>query len=131
MNRVLNIVAFSAFGSSLFVRSVDPAIPLIAADLHVEVATAALLSTAFAIPYAFVQPVLGAVADVFGKARLMNICMLLLIVCAMVGSMADSFPVLFTTRVLAGIASGGIFPIALALVGDLVPVAQRQVAISR
>lgn len=131
MNRVLNIVAFSAFGSSLFVRSVDPVIPQIAADLRVEVATAALLSTAFAIPYAFVQPVLGAVADLFGKARLMNICMLLLIVCSMIGAVATSFPVLFTTRVLAGIASGGIFPIALALVGDLVPVAQRQVAIGR
>lgn len=131
MNRVLNIVAFSAFGSSLFVRSVDPVIPQIAGDLKVEVATAALLSTAFAIPYAFVQPVLGGVADVFGKARLMNICMLLLIICSMVGAVADSFGVLFTTRVLAGIASGGIFPIALALVADLVPVAQRQVAIGR
>jgi predicted MFS family arabinose efflux permease len=131
MNRVLNVVAFAGFGSSLFVRSVDPVIPLIAGDLRVEVATAALLSTAFAIPYAFVQPVLGATADMFGKARMMNVCMLLLIGCSLMGALATSFPVLFASRVLAGIASGGIFPIALALVGDLVPVHQRQVAISR
>lgn len=34
-------------------------------------------------------------------------------------------------RVLAGCVAGGLFPIALALLGDLVPVQQRQVAIGR
>ncbi len=38
---------------------------------------------------------------------------------------------LLGARVLFGIGSGGIFPIGLALVGDLVPVAGRQVAIAR
>ena len=33
-------------------RAVDPVIPLVAADLAVSTATAALLSTAFALPYA-------------------------------------------------------------------------------
>lgn len=131
MTRALNIVAFAGFGSSLFIRSIDPAIPQIAGDLHVEVATAALLSTAFAIPYAFVQPVLGATADVLGKTRMMNACMLVLILTSLVSAVATSFPLLLALRVLAGIASGGIFPIALALVGDLVPVAKRQVAIGR
>ena len=34
-------------------------------------------------------------------------------------------------RVAAGIVAGGVFPIAMALVGDLVPINQRQVAIAR
>lgn len=131
MTRVLAIVAFAGFGSSLFVRSVDPIIPQIAADLAVETATAALLSTAFAIPYAFIQPVLGAAADVYGKARLINGCLVLLVAMSLVGAVAASFPVLLASRVVAGIASGGTFPIALAIVADLVPVQQRQVAIGR
>jgi MFS transporter, DHA1 family, inner membrane transport protein len=131
MNRVLAIVALVCFASSLFVRSVDPVIPPIAADLFVATTTAALLSTAFAFPYAFIQPVLGAMADMMGKVRLMTICLLVLVLAGLAGAFATSFPVLLTSRIVAGIASGGTFPIALALVGDLVPVRQRQVAISR
>jgi predicted MFS family arabinose efflux permease len=131
MNRVLAIVALVCFASSLFVRSVDPVIPPIAADLFVATSTAALLSTAFAFPYAFVQPVLGAMADMMGKVRLMTVCLLVLVLAGLVGAFATTFPVLLASRIVAGIASGGLFPIALALVGDLVPVGRRQVAISR
>jgi MFS transporter, DHA1 family, inner membrane transport protein len=131
MNRVLTIVALVCFASSLFVRSVDPVIPPIAADLFVATTTAALLSTAFSFPYAFIQPVLGAMADMMGKVRLMTACLLVLVLAGLVGALATSFPVLMASRIVAGIASGGLFPIALALVGDLVPVGKRQVAISR
>jgi DHA1 family inner membrane transport protein len=34
-------------------------------------------------------------------------------------------------RIVAGLVAGGVFPVAMALVGDLVPVDQRQVAIGR
>ena len=34
-------------------------------------------------------------------------------------------------RIAAGLVAGGVFPVAMALVGDLVPVNQRQVAIGR
>ena len=45
--------------------------------MDVEPATAALLSTAFTLPYALIQPVLGALADMFSKARLIAVCMLI------------------------------------------------------
>src|SRR3989442_8410766 len=34
-------------------------------------------------------------------------------------------------RVAAGLVTGGVFPVAMALIGDLVPIYQRQVAIGR
>ena len=34
-------------------------------------------------------------------------------------------------RIVAGIAGGGIFPVGIAVIGDLVPVKERQVAIAR
>ncbi len=70
-------------------------------------------------------------ADMMGKVRLMTACLLVLVLAGLVGAFATSFPVLMASRIVAGIASGGLFPIALALVGDLVPVGRRQVAISR
>jgi predicted MFS family arabinose efflux permease len=131
MNRTLNLVAFVVFASSLFMRSTDPVIPQIAAGLHVELATAALLSTAFSLPYALVQPLLGALADSFSKARLMLLCLLIVTLATLVCGIAPSFEVLMASRVIAGLAAGGVVPIAFALIGDLVPVAERQVAMGR
>jgi predicted MFS family arabinose efflux permease len=119
------------FASTIFTRAVDPLIPKIAADLAIDVKTAALLSTAFTFPYALVQPVLGAFGDHFGKTRLMNLCLLAVALAALVCAAATSFSLLIAMRVLAGCVAGGLFPIALALIGDLVPVHQRQVAIGR
>jgi len=131
MNRVLNLMAFVVFATTLFMRSVDPVIPQIAEGLNVQPATAALLSTAFTLPYALVQPVLGALADMFRKTRLIAICMLTLGISTIACGLATNFEMLMGLRVLAGLAAGGIFPIALAVVADRMPVAQRQVAIGR
>jgi MFS transporter, DHA1 family, inner membrane transport protein len=119
------------FASTIFTRAVDPLIPKIAADLAVDMKTAALLSTAFTFPYALVQPALGAVGDHFGKTRLMNLCLMVVALAALVCAVATSFPLLVAMRIVAGCVAGGLFPVALALIGDLVPVHERQVAIGR
>jgi MFS transporter, DHA1 family, inner membrane transport protein len=131
MSRVLNLMAFVVFATTLFMRSVDPVIPQIAHGLNVAPTTAALLSTAFTLPYALVQPVLGALADMFRKTRMMALCMLALGLTTLACGLATNFEMLMTLRVLAGLAAGGVFPIALAVAGDRVPIEQRQVAIGR
>jgi len=128
---VLKIVALVVFAQTIFTRAVDPVVPMIAADLSVEVKTAALLSTAFALPYALVQPILGVAGDFFGKTRLMSICILIVSLSALVCAVATSFSLLMAMRITAGLVAGGIFPIAIALLGDLVPIQQRQIAIAR
>jgi predicted MFS family arabinose efflux permease len=75
--------------------------------------------------------VLGAAADLFGKARLMVVCLVLLGVANILGAMATSFWLLFASRILAGIGSGGVFPVALSLTSDLVGPDKRQIAIGR
>jgi predicted MFS family arabinose efflux permease len=95
------------------------------------VSTAALLSTAFTFPYALMQPVLGIIGDFFGKTRLMNLSLAIVVVSTLVCAFASNFSVLVAMRILAGMLAGGIFPVGIAIVGDLVPVEQRQVAIGR
>lgn len=131
MGSVINLMAFVIFATSLFMRSVDPVIPQIAHGLSVAPATAAMLTTAFTLPYALVQPLLGALADMFSKTRLIAVCMLVLGILTLACSLVTNFETLMVLRVVAGIAAGGVFPIALAIAGDRVPVAQRQVAIGR
>jgi len=131
MSRVLNLLAFVVFATSLFMRSVDPVVPQIATGLSVAPSTAALLSTGFTLPYALIQPVLGALADMFSKTRLMGVCMLVLGLATLACGLAANFEMLMSLRILAGVAAGGVFPIALAIAGDRVPVRQRQVAIGK
>jgi MFS transporter, DHA1 family, inner membrane transport protein len=128
---ILNIIALATFAASLSARALDPVLPRVADDFGVSIAAAASFAAVFAFTFAIVQPALGAAADLFGKARLMIVCLVLLGVANVIGAVSSSFPLLFTTRILAGIGSGGVFPIALGLTSDLVPPEKRQVAIGR
>jgi len=128
---VLNIIALSTFAASLSARALDPVLPHVASDFSVSIATAAGFASVFAFTFAIIQPVLGAAADLFGKARLAVICLVLLGIANILGSLSSSFPLLFATRILAGIGAGGVFPIALSLTSDLVGPDKRQVAIGR
>jgi predicted MFS family arabinose efflux permease len=130
MNRTINIVCLLIFASALSVRAIDPVVPQIAADFGVTTTTAASLGAAFAA-YGFVQPVLGPVADAISKPRVMIACLLLLVVSCLLSAVATNFWLLFALRVLGGAACGGSFPIGMAMIGDLVPLAQRQVMIGR
>lgn len=127
----LNIIALATFSASLSARALDPVLPHVADDFSVNIATAAGFSAVFALTFACVQPFMGAAADLFGKARLMIVCLVLLGLANILGAMATSFPLLFATRILAGIGSGGVFPVALGLTSDLIGPEKRQVAIGR
>jgi predicted MFS family arabinose efflux permease len=131
MPPVLNIIALATFAASLSARALDPVLPHVADEFGVSIAKAASFAAVFAFTFAIVQPLLGAAADLFGKARLMIVCLTLLGLANILGSLSTSFSVLFATRILAGIGSGGVFPIALGLTSDLVGPDKRQVAIGR
>src|SRR5439155_1079730 len=105
--------------AALSARALDPVLPHVAADFSVSIATAASFAAAFAFTFAIIQPVLGAMADMFGKARLMIVCLVLLGLANILGAMATSFPLLFASRILAGIGSGGLFPFLAAFLFEL------------
>lgn len=127
----LNVIALSGFAASLSTRALDPVLPRIASEFSVTIATAAGLAAVTAFTFAVVQPAIGALGDLFGKARLMIVCLAMLGVASLLGAVATSFPLLFVTRILAGIGTGGVFPVALGLTSDLVEPERRQVAIGR
>jgi predicted MFS family arabinose efflux permease len=131
MPPAINIISIATFAASLSARALDPVLPHVADEFSVSIATAASFAAVFAFTFAVIQPVLGAAADLFGKARLMIACLVLLGIANILGAIASSFPLLFATRILAGVGSGGVFPVALSLTSDLVGPEKRQVAIGR
>ncbi len=129
--RLLPILAASCFVSSMAMRLIDPVVPEIARDLTVDAASVALLATAFTFPYALGQPILGALGDTLGKARIIKISLAVLAACLAATALAPSLDALFVARIVGGAAGGGIIPLAFALVGDRFSFEMRQVALSR
>jgi predicted MFS family arabinose efflux permease len=127
----LNIIALASLAASLSIRALDPVLPHVAGDFGVSIATAAGFAAVFAFTFAIIQPLVGAAADLFGKARLIIVCLALLGLANVLGALSGSFALLFATRILAGIGAGGVFPVALGLTSDLVGPDKRQIAIGR
>ncbi|KFG71007.1 MFS transporter [Microvirga sp. BSC39] len=125
------ILATSGFASTFSGRAVEPMVGVIARDLSSTPQTIALLSAAFALPYAFIQPILGPVGDALGKERVMKVALTVLFLALACSIFAPDPSTLFTLRIIAGAAAGGSIPLSLALIGDRVELAQRQVALSR
>jgi predicted MFS family arabinose efflux permease len=124
-------VSMIGFATALSTRAVDPVIPPIAASLQTDAATVALLSTAFALPFALAQPFLGPLADMFGKVRMMILCLVVIIAASLICAVATSYEMLLVARIVCGVATGGIFPVGMAIIADAVPVVERQVGIAR
>ena len=127
---LLIVLAVACFVGSISIRMTDPVVPAIALDLASTEAQVSLLASAFAIPYALVQPILGPVGDALGKTRIIKLCLLMLAASTLIAALANSIEMLLVARILAGLAGGGIIPLALATIGDHVPYTRRQVALS-
>jgi DHA1 family inner membrane transport protein len=128
---VFLVFAVSAFASGFALRTIDPLVIPIAHHFAVTPSAAALLSTAYALPYALAQPFLGPLGDRFGKRRCIQVCIALLAVALLLGAIAPTFEWLMATRIAAGIVAGGLIPLVLAGLGDAYDMSERQVMIGR
>lgn len=129
--RLLLTLGLGTFAGALATRVADPFVPEIAGEFGVAPGTAALLATAFSLPYAFVQPVLGPVGDAIGKRRVISAGLFVLAGMLLACALAPGFGWLVLARALAGAAGGAVMPLTLAVVGDAVPLKDRQVALSQ
>lgn len=127
------VVAFAlcSLTAAVSSRLVDPMTTVIARDMVLPVTTVALLTTAYALPFALGQPLLGPIGDSWGRSRLLKTCLWVLAICLMLCALAPSFEVLLSMRFLAGIAAGGIVPSAMAMLGDRFAGNERQIMVGR
>lgn len=130
MNLIL-VLCVAAFAGSISYRSFDPLVTMVASDFDVTIRQAALLVSAYGLPYAAMQPLLGPIGDSYSKARLIKLCLAVTTLSTALASFAPNYATLMVSRVIAGLVAGGIFPVGLALIGDRTSLDERQVATSR
>jgi predicted MFS family arabinose efflux permease len=131
MAPVFFVFALCGFASGFALRIIDPLILPIALDFGVSPVTSAMLSTAYALPYAMAQPFLGPLGDRFGMARCIQVCIAGLALALSLGPFMPSFESLLATRVVAGVFAGGLIPLIFAGLGDAYDMRNRQVMIGR
>ncbi|PPF36564.1 Cmx/CmrA family chloramphenicol efflux MFS transporter [Pseudoclavibacter sp. AY1H1] len=105
-------------------------LPAIAADLHVSVGTAGLLTSAFAIGMVVGAPAMAAFARRWPPRLTLIVCLCMFAGCHVVGAVATSFPPLIVTRVLGALANAGFLAVALGVATTLVPPDRKGRALS-
>ena len=115
----------------LALRVCDPLLPRLAREFGVGIGEVAATVTGYAMAYGVVQIIFGPLGDRFGKQRTMSVAAALAALCNLLVSQAPTLATLVAARVAAGAAAGGVIPLAIALVGDAVPLQRRQQALAR
>lgn len=124
-------LALAGFLSGMGIRATDALLPVIATDFGVSVAAAGITVAAFTLPYGLMQVVFGPLGDRFGKVLVIGCALaayaLATLACASAGSLSQ----LAVLRAFAGGAAGGLIPLGMAHIGDMVPYQDRQATIGR
>ncbi|MFI7055581.1 Cmx/CmrA family chloramphenicol efflux MFS transporter [Streptosporangium canum] len=112
-------VALFAMGTSEFMLA--GLLPDIAADLGVPVATAGLLTSAFAVGMVVGAPIMAGLARRWPRRSSLLGFLGLFLAAHVLGACTDSFTVLLATRIVAALANAGFLAVALTAAAELVP----------
>ena len=121
--RPSTLVAVLALGGivvSLQQTLVIPLIPQFPRLLNAPAADTAWVVTATLLAAAVATPVVGRLADMFGKRRLLLVCLAVLVAGSVLGALSDSVQVLVAARAMRGLATG-VIPLGISLMRDQLP----------
>ena len=125
---LLGACCFASIGS---MRACDTLLPALADEFSVTVGQAARVIFVFAVAYGVFQLCFGPLGDRYGKLRVIALCALACVIGNGIAFFAPSLDWLVAARIVSGAFAAGIFPVAMAWVGDNVPYGERQVALAR
>ncbi len=127
----LGLLGAAGFMVIADIRVIDPLLHIIADDFKVGVGSAAVIVSAYTIPYGLFQLVYGPLSDRIGKLKVMTAAMAAFAVGTAACAFVPNIAILALLRFLTGMVAAGIIPIALAYIGDNFAYEERQTAIGR
>ena len=82
-------------------------------------------TTAYLITSTIVTPLYGKLGDIYGRKRLFTTAITIFVLGSVLCTFATSMETLAVYRAVQGLGAGGLFSLALAIIGDIVPPRER------
>ncbi|HEX6463040.1 MAG TPA: MFS transporter [Vicinamibacterales bacterium] len=127
----LLVMGLAAFMVQADARVIDPLLHIVARDFHTTPPAAAIVISAYALPYGLFQLLYGPIGDRIGKLRVMASCLALFSIGTFACAFVPSIPVFAILRFLTGVVAAAVIPMSLGYIGDKFPYEGRQIALGR
>ncbi len=124
----LRIVFGVTLMAVLGVSSITPAFPLIIEELKISPQSIGMLITVFTLPGILMTPVLGILADRFGRKRILIPSLLVFGIAGTACAFIRDFNILLMMRFLQGIGAASLGSLNVTLIGDLFSGEERTAA---
>jgi EmrB/QacA subfamily drug resistance transporter len=121
---ILSGLILGMFLAALDQTIVSTAIRTIGDDLN-GLSVQAWVTTAFLITSTISTPLFGKLSDIYGRKKLYLSAIVIFIVGSALCGLATNMYMLASFRAFQGIGAGGIMPLALAIIGDIIPPRER------
>ncbi|GAB2479776.1 MDR family MFS transporter [Jatrophihabitans fulvus] len=121
---ILSGLMIGMFLAALDQTIVATAIRTIGDDLQ-GLSVQAWVTTAFLIASTISTPLFGKLSDIYGRKPLFMLAITIFVLGSALCGLAQSMYMLAGFRALQGIGAGGIMPLALAIIGDIIPPRER------
>jgi EmrB/QacA subfamily drug resistance transporter len=121
---ILSGLMLGMFLAALDQTIVSTAIRTIGDDLN-GLSVQAWVTTAFLITSTISAPLWGKLSDIYGRKRLFMMGIVIFVVGSALCGLAQSMYELAAFRAFQGVGAGGIMPLALAIIGDIIPPRER------
>jgi len=125
------LLALASLNAGISLRCVEAMLPKLASDFDSSIPAAASIITSFGLGYTSAVLLQGPLGDRFGKLRVVTIATGLAGFAALGCSVAWDVGSLAALRFVTGVFASAAMPLGMAYIGDVVPVAERQVTIAR
>ncbi|WP_030455487.1 MFS transporter [Herbidospora cretacea] len=114
---IITALASAGIVVSVMQTIVIPIVPELPRYLHTDAASVTWVLTATLLAGAIATPLTGRLGDMFGKRRLLLICLGLLVIGSVVGALSSSLVPMIVGRALQGCAAG-VIPLGISLMRD-------------
>jgi predicted MFS family arabinose efflux permease len=128
---MLLLLALAGFTTLASMRICDAMLPALAQAFRASITEAAIVITSFATSYCVMLLVCGVLADRFGKLMVVVLCTVGCALATLGAAVVPSLAWLALARAGMGAAAAGIVAVAIAWIGDTVPMDRRQAVLAR
>ena len=115
---LLGLMGFWVMGDNY---AASPMLVDIARDFNLEIGTAALVVTAYMLPFGLFTILFGPLGDKYGKARVICFASFVTAIFSGLGALAFDLVSLSAIRAVNGAFAAAILPVTISFVGDLFP----------